>query len=140
MSDRYNDGYFPPAPVLHVIFGHGGQRPWLGPFEAIVDTGADATIVPEAIVQRLRAIPLNPGQLETQWGDVHQVTIYLLDIEVSNQRLPGIVTAGDPEADEIVLGRNVLNKLPIFLDGPMQQTDVLDDLTAGRLRTRKRNE
>ena len=107
----------------------------LGPLEAIVDTGADATIVPEVIAQQLRAIPLNPGQLETQWGDVHPVTIYLLDIEIGNQRLPGIVVAGDSETNEIVLGRNVLNKLPLFLDGPLQKTDVLDELTTSRLRS-----
>jgi predicted aspartyl protease len=136
MSTRYNaTDYSPPAPVLPVAFRYT-ERPWLGPFEAIADTGADATIIPESIAQRLRATPLNPGRLETQWGDIHPVTIYLLDIQVSGQSLPGIVVAGDPETDEIVLGRNVLNTLPLLLDGPEQQTDVLDDSTMKRLRAR----
>jgi predicted aspartyl protease len=121
---------------LQVTFGYGAEHR-LGPLEAIADTGADATIVPEIIAQQLKAIPLNPGQLETQWGDIHPITIYLLDLEVNKQHLPGIVIAGDPEASEIVLGRNVLNKLSLFLDGPKQHTDVLDEATANRLRARR---
>jgi predicted aspartyl protease len=137
MSTPYNTAdYSPPAPILPVTFRYS-ERPGLGPFDAIVDTGADATIIPESIAQRLRATPLNPGHLETQWGDIHPITVYLLDIQVNGQSLPGIVVAGDAETDEIVLGRNVLNKLPLLLDGPEQQTDVLDDSTVKRLRTRR---
>lgn len=137
MSTPYNaNDYVPPAPVLPVAFRYG-ERPWLGPFEAIVDTGADATIIPESIAQRLRATPLNPGHLETQWGDIHPVTIYLLDLQVDGRTLPGIVVAGDPETDEIVLGRNALNKLPLLLDGPELQTEALDDATIQRLRARQ---
>jgi hypothetical protein len=40
-------------------------------------------------------------------------------------------------ADEIVLGRNVLNKLTIFFDSPKQQTEILDDPTVKRLRDRR---
>jgi len=138
VSVHYNADYSPAVPILQVVFGYGSEHPWLGPFKAIVDTGADATILPESIARQLRAVPLNPGQLETQWGDVHPVTLYLLDIQVDNLQLPGVVTAGDAETDEIVLGRNVLNKLAIFLDGPEQQTDVLDDSTVSRLRVRRK--
>ena len=105
-------------------------------FEAIVDTGADATIIPDDIARRLKASPLNPARLETQWGDVHPVTMYLLDLQIGDVRLPSVVVAGDPETEEIILGRNVLNKLALFLDGPAQQTDMLDDATVKRLRAR----
>ncbi len=135
MSARYSADYVPLLPVLPVTSGYGGERPQIGPFDGIVDTGADATIVPEDIPQRLKATPLNPGQLETQWGDVHPVTIYLLDIEIDGHRLPGIIVAGDPESGEVVLGRSVLNTLALFLDGPGRQTDILDDATVKRLRT-----
>jgi len=133
MSTAYDEHYSPPAPILPVAFRYG-ERPWLGPLSAVVDTGADASIIPESIAEQLRATPLNPGHLETQWGELHPVTLYLLDIQVGDWQLPGVVVAGDPETNEIVLGRNVLNKLPLLLDGPQQQTDVLDDVTMQRLR------
>jgi predicted aspartyl protease len=137
MSTPYSTDYNPPLPILQVTFGHGDGPPSVGPHEAVIDTGADATIVPEAIAQQLKAIPLNAGQLETQWGDIHPVTIYLLDIRINDQLLPNIVVAGDSEANEIVLGRNVLNKLALFLDGPQQKTEVLNAQITNRLRARR---
>lgn len=43
----------------------------------------------------------------------------------------------DEVGDEIILGRDVLNKLPIFLDGVLQQMDVLDEAVAQRLRPKR---
>lgn len=48
--------------------------------------------------------------------------------------LPGVLVAGDENATEVILGRNVLNLLPIFLDGPQRQTHVLSDAQTRRLR------
>lgn len=137
MSIAYNSDYSPPIPTLPITFGREGERAWLGPFEAILDTGADATIVPLSIAHRIKAVPLNPGQLESPWGDVHPVTLYIVGVEIAGQLLPGVVVAGDESADEIILGRDVLNKLPLFLDGPKERTEVLDDAAAKRLRARR---
>ena len=35
------------------------------------------------------------------------------------------------------MSRNILNKLPLFLDGPNEQTEVLDDASVKRLRERR---
>lgn len=78
---------------------------------------------------------MNVGQLKTQWGDVHPVTLYLLDLEIENQLFPAIIVAGDAENDEIILGRNILNKLALLLDGPQQSTQTLSDVILWRLRT-----
>ncbi|MBI3914386.1 MAG: retroviral-like aspartic protease family protein [Chloroflexi bacterium] len=137
MKTRYTQKYNPPVPVLRVRLGYAGNQPLSDSYEAIVDTGADATIVPEEVARKLKATPLNPGQLLTQWGDSHPITIYLLDVQIGDLVLPGVVVAADAETDEVVLGRNILNKLPLFLDGPLQQTDLLDDETVKRLRARQ---
>ncbi len=137
MKTPYSDDYTPPIPILRASFGYAGRKPMSESFEALVDTGADATIVPEEIARKLKATPLNPGQLLTQWGDAHPVTIYLLDIQIDKVLLPSVVVAGDSETQEVVLGRNILNKLSLFLDGPSQQTHLLDDATVKRLRARQ---
>jgi hypothetical protein len=63
--------------------------------------------------------------------------VYLLDVEVGDQLLPGIVVAGGPAANEIILGRNVLNRLALFLDGPKHETSVLGEPVANRWRSRR---
>jgi len=105
--------------------------------EAIVDTGADMTIAPEWMLEQLGAIKAIETALVTQWGERHPVTLYLVDIEINGLRLPGVYIAGDENAADVILGRNVLNKLPLFLDGPEEQAEVLDKTAAKRLRARR---
>ncbi|MBI5650440.1 MAG: hypothetical protein HZC40_08355 [Chloroflexi bacterium] len=47
--------------------------------------------------------------------------------------MPGIEVVGvedesaeDDQAQEIILGRNVLNRLILLLDGPNEQTEILE--------------
>ena len=46
MIRRYSYTYFPPIPVLDISISPPEQENWNGPYEAIVDSGADFTIVP----------------------------------------------------------------------------------------------
>jgi len=139
MSTAYNTtDYYPPIPILSVLFGYGDRRPWLGPYDAVIDTGADATIVPEEIPLRLRAVPLNPVNLVTQWGEGHPAVAYMMNVIIGDIHLSGIVVAGDPATQEIILGRNLLNRLALLLDAPQFEASVLDGALLQRLRRRRR--
>jgi len=48
----------------------------------------------------------------------------VIDLELGDLRLPGVFVVGDEQGDEIVLGRNVLNKLRLLLDGPANITNI----------------
>jgi len=74
------------------------------------------------------------------WGDAHPVAFFLVELQIQDARLPGVQVAGDEASREIILGRNVLNNLPLFLDGPQRQTDVLDDAATRWLRDRRKQE
>lgn len=50
--------------------------------------------------------------------------LFVVDLELGNLRLPDVFVVGDEQGDEIVLGRNILNKLRILLDGPANLTDI----------------
>ncbi|HKZ82907.1 MAG TPA: retroviral-like aspartic protease family protein [Anaerolineae bacterium] len=139
MTTRYLDlNYVLPMPALTVSIGRVGERPWLGPIEAVVDTGADMTVLPLPLIRRVKAHPVGKGRLRGPWGDAHPVVFFLVELQIQDLRLPGTQVAGDEAGREIILGRNILNKLPLFLDGPQQQTDLLDDATANRLRERRK--
>ncbi len=130
-------GYTPPMPALRVRLNRLGGAAGTASMEAIVDTGADMTIAPEWMLEQLGAIKAIETALVTQWGERHPVTLYLVDIEINGLRLPGVYIAGDENAADVILGRNVLNKLPLFLDGPEEQAEVLDKTAAKRLRARR---
>jgi len=124
MSYPYTSAYVPPLPALEVVLRlpDGGS---LGPFSALADTGADATLVPSAFLEQLGARPFSGAFLRSQWGERRSIDLFLLDFQIAEVTLPGIEVAGDLYSREIILGRNVLNLLILLLDGPSQTTDLL---------------
>lgn len=56
--------------------------------------------------------------MKRQWS-------YLVDVEVDGVNLPGLWVIGDDATDEVLLGRDVLNRLQILLDGLNQQAEIV---------------
>jgi hypothetical protein len=81
--------------------------------------------VPIDVVRQLRAGVVTLKTLRGYTGGRRSVRTYLVDVEVGPFTLPGIEIVGDEAADEILLGRDVLNKLRVLLDGPARQIHVL---------------
>lgn len=135
MSISYQaSGYVLPIPVLAVRFRRLAEAAVTASVAAVVDTGADMTVAPAEILVTLQAQAVQETNLVSQWGDVHPVVLYLVDLEIDTQIFPGVLVAGDEHADEVILGRNFLNLLPLFLDGPQQQTHLVDGPLVQRLR------
>ncbi len=85
------------------------------------------------MVIAIHALEVRWAYLRGRWSIQRPVTLYLIDLHFDNGILPGIEVAGIDEDDieteedrEIVLGRNVLNRLISLLNGPDQQTDILE--------------
>jgi predicted aspartyl protease len=106
-----------------------------GPFTALIDTGADISLMPKSILLMLGAPSMYEAQLRSPWGELHSVMVYLADVVIDQQRFPGIAVAADENDTEIILGRNILNKLSVLLDGPEQIAQMLSDVSLQRLRT-----
>ena len=96
----------------------------VGPLSALVDTGADVCIVPSAYLVRLKVLADDERYLRPLGGVRRRVRIYTIDIGIGSMRLPSVEVVGDEIEAEVILGRNVLNKLLIVLDGPNQIADV----------------
>ena len=136
-SRLFRRGVQPPAPALSIHLRCEGTDQSIGPLLALVDTGADATIVPLHHLLEIGAEESAPGWLRGIVGERLPIKPYFVDIRLGDVAIPGIRVVGHLPAEDILLGRDVLNKLPLFLDGPQQQTDVLDDATTNRLRARR---
>ncbi len=135
MSMVYHRGYQPPFPQLDVIFRFEEER--VGPISALLDSGADVTMVPEPLLEQIGAWTGESAFIRSQFGELQPVRLYLVTVQVENRVLPGIYVVGHTTSDEIILGRDVLNKLPLFLDGPEQQTELLTDAAVQRLCARR---
>ena len=91
---------------------------------AIVDSGADFTIIPLDLLNLVEPPVVKPVILSSQWQDKRSAYLYEIDLHVGDKVLPAVDVAGDPNSDEILLGRNVLNRLDLRLEGPELKTHL----------------
>jgi hypothetical protein len=124
MKADYNRNYFPAAPFVEVSFITVAESRRAGPLPAFVDSGADGTIVPIAVLNSISAPPTVEMLMSSQWGESRPVLMYLVDVQIGDITLPGMEVVGDDLSDEVVLGRDVLNHLRVLLDGPAQTVTI----------------
>ncbi len=124
-TTAYSQEYLPVAPVLPVGIAAPGEAPE-GNELALIDTGADGTFVPMAVLEDLDLPISYMTNVRSHLGDtLHRVPVYRVDVVLFGSiRLPGIEVVGDDWGERIILGRNVLNLLRLHLDGPEQTAGV----------------
>lgn len=114
-----------PFPALPIVV-YNDDRVAISPtLTALVDTGADTTLVPAHVLEQGKAEVLRTARIRSHWGEFQVVTLYLVDLALAGEHLGGIEVVADKGSDEVILGRNVLNKVILLLDGPQQQIDLL---------------
>jgi hypothetical protein len=126
MSIAYSADYFPPAPILEIALAYPDESPTVGPLPALVDTGSDGTFIPMDYLEELGVAGDYRVFVRPIFGPARQVYIYTVDLIINSHRLPAIEVIGDDEGTELILGRNILNRLILLLDGPDAETKILD--------------
>ena len=138
MSTAFDQSYEPPFPRLFVTLYTDDER--IGPFSALIDTGADATIAPTKLLERINAWESGWATMRSHFGERQSVQLYLIGIEVEQHGLSGLYVIGDDVGEDIILGRDILNRLALLLDGPQHRSELVDDVTLRRLRSRRKTE
>lgn len=124
MKFRYSHNYYPAAPMVEVTFIAVAEQERVGPLPAMIDSGADGTIVPIHYLDEIQASPTKEMAMRSQWGERRIVMMYLVDVQIGEITLPGIEVVGDEMSAEIILGRDVLNQLRVLLHGPAEVVEV----------------
>ena len=125
----YSQEYFPPAPVVPVTLAvPEAAPPGRAPFVALIDTGADGTFVPTSFLEELGVPTVYMTNVRSHLGDtVHRMSVYKVDLIFFDViRLPGMEVVGDDWGPQIILGRNAVNRLRLFLDGPNRLSEILE--------------
>jgi hypothetical protein len=121
----YEPGWKPPAPLVEFVVRHHLGP---GPGEVVrflVDSGADRTVVPDAAIARLGLDLQGLIKLKGFGGAGTALHEHRAELELTgiSPPLQVLVLAG-PAGLPAVLGRDVLNRYRVILDGPNQRLEI----------------
>ena len=122
---RYNKSERPSAPyiVLEIAPVERQRKP--DRRRAKLDSGASLTVIPENLRRQWRIRPSGRVRLRAYNGQESVRPIYLVDIIIGSRRFQDVeVTTA--QRRNILLGRDVMNKLRITLDGTQEVVEIYD--------------
>ena len=118
-SNRFN----PPAPLARITLRDQKSGTTLSDVLMLIDTGADVTLVSQEVVVQL-SVSVDPTygyELMGFDGNISVAQVVELDLIFLKRTFRGRLLIIDQEVG--ILGRDILNHVPLVLDGPALSWD-----------------
>jgi predicted aspartyl protease len=121
---RYNRQVSPPAPFAYASVGAAvdGAPSAEGP--AQLDTATDLSVFPRRIVEELRLDPLGEFEVLGLSGHLMTLPTYLVRVQLRGLAPQTVEVVASPEEPYVLLGRDVLNRFRVTLDGPNMVLEI----------------
>jgi predicted aspartyl protease len=117
-SYDYDTTYPGPAlPVVDLIVRNVAETNNSMELSAMVDSGADGTMIPLRTLQRLKARKVDQKRMRGVSGILFQVSVYEVAIQLGNHVIPKVYAIADRQNQQTILGRDVLNQFVVTLNG-----------------------
>ena len=120
----YDATYHPAAPIIEIQIG--GYNSVLGQhsLRAMVDSGADATMIPLPILNSIGAVYKESTWMRGTAGGRVEVDLYLAAVRIGSNLIDGLHVVGIPASGEAIIGRDVLSQLVVTLNGLASVTEI----------------
>lgn len=120
MSARfpYSPARFPAIPAAVITLRSPDGSRAIPAVSAHIDTAADRTLVPLALIQQLGLQPLAPLTVTGLGTVAVLVDVYAIDIEIPGVAIISTRAISHPNEPFVLLGRDILNLFRVTFDGP----------------------
>lgn len=108
----YNKDLIPSAPYVQATICAQNEIS----VYALVDSGADVTMLPDGILREVQATHIRSQTLRGVTGHPVVVEMYLVEVKIGAYSIPGIQVVAN-RSGEAIIGRDVLQHLIVTLDG-----------------------
>jgi predicted aspartyl protease len=117
----FDTAFDPPAPVLPMRISGLDEHDPAAMLRMLVDTGADCTLIPVKIARSLRLPVVDKAEIQGVGSKAQSANVHAARIRLGSLRiLLRVVALGD----ECLVGRDILNRLVLHLDGPTQTLQI----------------
>lgn len=121
-THSYDSDYYHPAmPVVEIRLLSTTSEEGVVPLVAVVDSGADATMIPINALQSAGSLYYGTRRMRGVTGQSIPVDTYFTVVQVGPYIIRGVKAVAIPIDGEPILGRDVLNQLELTLNGPAQE-------------------
>ena len=111
-------GADPPAPYVLLNVFHPTDADAVLDVPALADTGADISVIPVAVIASVRAKRLGTIPIRGFDNRPDSLTVYLVRLQVRDLPVIELEVVGSDSVSTAIIGRDVLNRYDIRLDGP----------------------
>lgn len=126
---NYSSDYHPSMPMVELMIRlPQGEMSLTLP--AIVDSGADATMVPIEYLRQLGARRSRKALMRWGAGEGALVDLYAVAIQLGTYTQGYAEVVSSADGGETIVERDMLNHLSVTLNGPASVVEVMDN-TAG---------
>lgn len=113
---HYDTTYQPSLPVVEITIKHATQERQQVVLKALVDSGADGTMVPLRALKQIGATQAGWTNLRAISGFSYRVPVYIVRLSFGAAAVGLFRVAGDKQNEMMILGRDVLNLFVVTLD------------------------
>ena len=114
----------PPAPFVNVVLRNPVSGAELCKVPAQLDYAADRTVLPAAVVRSLNLPQVGTMTLGGFGGSTHTLPVYATLLGLHDLPIQPFKFAAHAEEPWVLLGRDVMNRYCILLDGPNQALEI----------------
>jgi len=125
-QQAFDDSTSPASPLFALQIAGPDEQDWFDIVHALIDTGADATVIPETILSQIAVMEWDQARLRSQWGEYRLVYRYEVDLRIENRTFASVLVVADEVGEDVIIGRDVLNRLRFLYDGPAQQLRLVE--------------